>query len=245
MTPRRTEGAYPTQFDWAIYADATLAGLAQLIPIPFVDSLIEEYFRRRMPVAIARRNQRPIHAEAVQALNAGRWTWRTVGQGCLLLPFRLLLDFLLRFVRKIVYVLTIKKAVDALNIYWQRAFLLDHMIRMGHLREPAQIVTAVGAMEQVLAQANKSPLRQLARQLIYAPLRIARAVWRVWRGRSDQTLEQTRSQMARAWGSFGNYFAALAQRYDETYLSMTAATTAAMTAEKMPPIERNTPVASS
>ena len=54
-----------TDFDWLVYADATFAGLAILIPFPFVDSLLEEYFRRRMARDIARRRGRTL-SPAVQ-----------------------------------------------------------------------------------------------------------------------------------------------------------------------------------
>lgn len=220
--PATPAGAAPTQFDWAIYADATLAGLAQLIPIPFVDSLVEDYFRGRMPGAIARRNHIPLHPAAVAALNASRWSWGGFWQNVLLWPFRLILDFLLRFVRKIVYFLTIKKAVDALNLYWQRAFLLNYIIRQGHLSDPARLHAAIEAMEVVLADAKESPLRRLARQLLSAPRRAARGVWHAWRGQPDPVLEETRSLMARTWSSFGGYFSALAHRYDEAYAAKLA-----------------------
>jgi hypothetical protein len=42
----------PAAFDWEVYANATFAGLAVLIPIPLVDWVFEEVFRRRMPAAI-------------------------------------------------------------------------------------------------------------------------------------------------------------------------------------------------
>lgn len=215
MPENRSDRAYATQFDWAIYADATLAGLAPLIPLPFVDSLVEDYFHDRMPVAIAQRHNAPLPPEVVRAVNGTRWG--RMGRRILLWPLRFLRDLLLRFARKILYFLSIKKAIDALNLYWQRAFLLDHMIRMGHLHDPARRDTAIAAMEQVLAEAKKSPLRRLARQLLTAPLRLARSVWRTWRGHPDQRLDETRSRMARTWDSFGDYFTALTQRYDAAY----------------------------
>ena len=217
MTVERSEKSFSTDFDWAIYADATLAGLAQLIPIPLLDALVEDYFRKRMPVAIAQRHGYAIRPEAVRAINTSANGWRDTLQGCLLWPLRLLLDFLLGLVRKIIYFLTIKKAVDALNYYWQRAFLLDHMIRTGYVDDPEQMQRAVLALEQVLGQAKVSPLRRLARQLILAPFQMVRSVWRAWQSQEDTTLVETKSLMARTWASFGDYFVALAQRYDQTY----------------------------
>ena len=43
-----------TSFDWAMYADATYAGLSALIPVIGVDWLFEQYFKRRIPSAIAK-----------------------------------------------------------------------------------------------------------------------------------------------------------------------------------------------
>ncbi|HMR66443.1 MAG TPA: hypothetical protein PKE64_20720, partial [Anaerolineae bacterium] len=55
----RSASPVATDFDWGVYADATMAGLAVLVPIPILDWLLEEIFRRRMPQAIARqRGQR-------------------------------------------------------------------------------------------------------------------------------------------------------------------------------------------
>jgi hypothetical protein len=222
MTAKRAEKPYSTDFDWAIYADATLAGLSVLIPIPFLDSLVEGFFRRRMPLSIAQRHAYPISPHAVSAINADPGGWGTRIQGCLLWPFQFLLNFLLKLVRKIVYFLTVKKAVDALNDYWQRAFLLDHMIRMGYIDDPEQTEVAVLALNRVLAQASTSPLRRLAQQLILAPFRMARAAWRAWRGHEDETLTETKSLMARTWASFGDYFVTLVQRYDQTFQAIAA-----------------------
>jgi hypothetical protein len=222
MTEENAGKPYSTDFDWAIYADATLAGLSVLIPIPLLDSLVEGFFRNRMAVTIAQRHDYPISPTAVRTINARTSGWGSFVQGCLLWPFRFVLDLLLKLVRKIVYFLTVKKAVDALNYYWQRAFLLDHMVRMGYVDDPEQTQAAVVALEQVLAQASASPLRRLARQLIFAPFRMARSAWRAWRGREDATLAEAKSLMARTWASFGDYFVALAQRYDQTIQTIRA-----------------------
>src|SRR3712207_1635145 len=104
-----------TNFDWARYADATLAGLSVLIPIPFLDTAFERFFRRRMPTAIARSRGRvlpsPIEAEL-------RPTSRNVLRACLTLPLTVTVGLVQRLSRKLLYFLTIKAATDALSQYW-------------------------------------------------------------------------------------------------------------------------------
>jgi hypothetical protein len=206
-----------TNFDWAIYADATLAGLAVLIPLPLVDAVFESFFRRRMPATIARRRQRPLAPAALQAINSSGNEWSTLAYGCLLWPLRFLFELLLQLTRKLLYFMTIKRAVDALNYYWQRAFLLDYMLQQGHLDDTSQIDKALLALEATLAQSTVSPLRQLARQIIWGPVRLLHMLWRARQGQEDTTLDTTRSTMARVWGHFDNYLLGLTQRYATHY----------------------------
>ena len=77
----------PTDFDWLIYADATFAGLSLLLPIPFVDGLIETYFRRRMPGDIARRRGRALPMQSIRLANRQRGA---LWPGCLLWPVQAL-----------------------------------------------------------------------------------------------------------------------------------------------------------
>ena len=100
------------KFDWAVYADATFAGLAILIPIPLLDVFVEWLFRRRMPQAIAKRNGRKLSRPIVFHLNnrPGKW-W-----GCFLWPIALTLLLLKRLFRTILYFLTIKEATDNLSL---------------------------------------------------------------------------------------------------------------------------------
>jgi len=85
------------KFDWAIYADATLAGLAILIPIPLLDLLFEWIFKRRMPQAIAKRNGRTLSPETIRQLNRSSFSCL----GCLLWPLELVWLLLKRTYRTI------------------------------------------------------------------------------------------------------------------------------------------------
>lgn len=203
-----------TSFDWAVYADATFAGLSLLIPIPLLDLAFEEYFRRRMIKTIARRRHYRLPPPVVAEINRGK---RDCLQSCLAWPFILLYQFLKQLSRKVLYFLTIKEAVDQLNYYWHRAFLLNHIMLMEYLNDVDSAVTARAALDETLDNIAASPLRQLAQQVVSIPSRVLRTLRRVRRGREDESVAETKSLMARTWDNFGDYLEALAAQYEETY----------------------------
>ncbi len=212
-----------TQFDWLIYADATFAGLSLLIPIPLLDVAFEWFFRRRMAQTIARRNGRSLPAPIIAEINRDPDAW---WQGCLTAPFKLLRLFLKRLSRKLLYFLTIKEAADQLSYYWHRAFLLNHMLRRGDLDSAETAVPALHAMHHVLKKHVSSPLSQLATQILEGVSHILRTTIRwVRRGREDEVVQNTRQTMADNWRDFADYFAALAQQYEQI-VRTTATTTA-------------------
>ncbi len=203
-----------TPFDWLIYADATFAGLSVLIPVPLLDLASEWFFKRRIPKSIARRNGRSLPPVVLAEINQNR-----IGclESCLTWPFLLVFLFVKRLSRKILYFLTIKEATDQLSYYWHRAFLLDYMMRSGYLEREGKTAVAAIALDQVLTTTTTSPLTQLAQQTIAGTRHIWRTLRRVRRGNEDEVVNETRSLMARTWDSFGDYFAEIAARYDQTY----------------------------
>ena len=210
MTDETT--AREEKFDWAIYADATLAGLAILIPIPLLDVLFEWLFKRRMPQTIAKRNGRILSPETVRQLNRSNVSCL----GCLLWPLELVWLLLKRTYRTILYFLTIKDATDNLSYYWHRAYLLDLIMQRGDLDGVEESALAAEALHQVLNNLTTSPLTQLAQQVVANVRHILRTSWR-WlrRKQEDETMTSTRSQMANAWRDLSGYFAEVAQRYEQ------------------------------
>lgn len=202
-----------TNFDWSMYADATLAGLSVLIPIPFLDSVFETFFRRRMPTAIARSRGRVLPASIRAELQPAS---RSVVHACLALPLTLTIGLVQRVSRKLLYFLTVKEATETLSQYWHRAFLLDYMLAAGHVETEASAHIAAQAMEQVLATTS-SPLTQLARQVIAQTRHIWQTLRGARRGHDDDVIEQTRAQLEQRWGDFAGYFEAVAARYDHHY----------------------------
>jgi len=204
-------------FRWAIYADATLAGLSVLIPLPFVDSLFENFFRRRMIKSIAQRNEARLNPELIALLNHTPRDFWSGMRSCLLWPLRFTVELLLSLSRKILYFLSVKKAIDALNFYWQRAYLLNYMIREGHLQSNQDPASAVGAMERVLREHGTSPLNRLAAEVVRRPHRLVRALWHAKQGKEDQKIVETRQTMRQQWHDYDTYFRRLQERYEELY----------------------------
>ncbi len=203
-----------TSFDWAIYADATLAGLALLIPIPLLDVFLEWLFKRRIPRSVAKRNGRELDPYTNHYLNSQPFSC----VGCLLWPFTLTLLFLKRLYRTIFYFLTIKEASDKLSLYWHRAFLIDFIVRRGDADEEKTAKVAALAMVDVLGKRTTSPLNTLAKQVIGSTHHALRTIWR-WRRRhqADDDLQTARNEMAQGWERFASYLEEVAADYVTTF----------------------------
>lgn len=204
--------ARTTDFDWSRYADATLAGLSVLIPIPFVDDAFESFFRKRIPGAVASSRGRPISGEVRAVLeeeDAGRG-------GCATLPARMVIGLFKRLSRKLLYFLTVKQATDRLSYYWYRAFLMDHMLASGHLDSPDTARVAHQAMEELLAS-TAGPLPRLAQQMVTQMRNVWPALRRARRGEEPDEVRQTRNQLERRWSEFAEHLNGVAARYNEVY----------------------------
>ena len=203
-----------TEFEWRIYADATFAGLAVLIPIIGLDWAFEEFFRRRMVVSIAKYRGYNLAPFASQSLNTSD---STCLQSCLMLPIILTYGLLKKLSRKILYFLTIKEATDKLSYYWHRAFLIDYMLLVGHLETEDSVLVARQAMDEVLENTITSPLHQLARRVIGSAKHILRTLRRAQKGIEDEVVQQNRSIMVEHWGNFETYLVELATTYHQHY----------------------------
>jgi hypothetical protein len=212
-----------TEFDWAIYVDATLAGISILIPVPLVDVFFEWFFKRRMPAAIAKRNGRTFSRTTRSYLNAEPFSL----VGCLFWPVSLLLLLLKRIYRTILYFLTVKEASDKLSLYWHRAFLIDLMIRRGDLDNPESAKVAALAMHDILSKITTSPLHQLSLRVVHNMHHVLRTIW-YWRrrGKADADLQQLRKEMEISWERFATYLDEVGKQYAHTYDRFMAANVA-------------------
>lgn len=209
-----------TDFDWIIYADGTFAGLSILLPFPFVDSWLEDYFRRRMPRDIARRRGRVLSRAAIRAVNRTRGDG--ILKGCLMWPVEQVVYLIRNMYRTLVYFFTIVDATDKLSHYWHRSFLLDYMISRGHLDTVESAAAAGEAMRRILATTQTSPIRNLAEEIIdFAAGHVRgliRSVFRFLR-RQEETAEfkRKRQTIAARWAEFHDYFVELAGNYEKSY----------------------------
>lgn len=209
-----------TSFDWVIYADATLAGLSVLIPIPLVDLLFETIFKRRMLGTIAKRNGLELDPRNGRI---ARREDNSIWPGCLLWPVYLTFELLKRLYRTVLYFLTIKASSDQLSLQWHRAFLFDYMIRRGDLDTPESAEIAAQAMALVLNENPTSPLIQLAQQITKHISNVLRAAWRfLRREREDEIIVNTRQEMEQSWGQFSGYLLKLGEAYDRAFAQLDA-----------------------
>jgi hypothetical protein len=202
-----------TDFDWGVYDTPTLAGLAPLIPIPLVDWVFEEYFRRRIPRSIARHRGVELPPETIRELNRGEGC----ASACLTLPIEIIVELIKRTLKKIFYFLSVKTATDRISRYWHRAFLIDCSIRQGHLADAESARIAREAMDRALDETSTSPMLGVARRVVSNTKHAFRALRRARRGEEDAEIEEKRSIIGRHWDEFQDHLTDLAAQYDTYY----------------------------
>jgi len=204
------------EFEWRVFSDATCAGLTALIPIPGIDLLFEAYFRRRMPRVITRARGVELHPTVVFRL--GQSNARLLSaSGCVAVPVALTRSILKRIWRKLVYVLAIADTAEQLSVYWHRAFLIDHVVRRGHLLSPSEVGTALEAFVVALDQVDTSPLKGLARQVMSSVSGVFRLLLRARRTSSETATEGQESVFRADWARVERVLAPVATRYDQRF----------------------------
>jgi Mg2+ and Co2+ transporter CorA len=204
-----------TDFDWNVYKTPTLAGLSPLIPIPLVDWVFEEYFRRQTPRSIAQHHGKALPPEAARALNQDQGCLAA----CLSLPVVLLVELIKRTLKKLLYFLSIKTASDRISHYWHRAFLIDCMILQDHLTDATSARIARQAMDRALEETSTSPMLSVARRIVSNTKHVYRMLIKARRGEEDKEVKEKRDIIRRHWDDFQDHLATLASRYN-TYYAM-------------------------
>lgn len=219
----RPVGEPQTDFILPVYFDATLAGLAVLIPLPFVDAIIERYFSRRMVRDIAAYNHKTVSNTTILILNRRESNWLA---GCLMLPVRLITYLLKDLLRTLLYALTVADAAERLGQYWHRAFLTNYAMQQGHLEPPAHPQVAAAAIQATIDGVTASPLLQLAQEIVAqgrARFTNVLTFVRLARRKGDQAqVEATAKRIATAWSNYSGYWLSVAARYDAIYASLLA-----------------------
>ena len=197
----RRVGRGPTanpKFEWAVYADATCAGLSVLIPLPLIDLVFETIFRRRIPGKIAKVRESEI-APATRIRLARPVNGSLAQAGCIAVPLMVGRYILRRLWRKIIYIFAVKDATAALTEYWHRAYLIDHMVRAGHLAPGVDTGLAVRVFRQVLQEIDPSPLTGLARQTVANARHVLRLMVRARRLGAAEVTKSIGEMMSSQW----------------------------------------------
>ncbi|MBZ0111741.1 MAG: hypothetical protein K8J08_04705 [Thermoanaerobaculia bacterium] len=113
--------------------ESLLGGLCPLIPIPFVDDLALSWTRRRLISRIAARHQ--------VSLTPTR-TRRLAGRGgsfsCLMLLVKIVIYPLRKILRKLLYFLSIKDAVDTFSLLFHQGYLFERALELTIPPEPSR-----------------------------------------------------------------------------------------------------------
>jgi hypothetical protein len=103
---------------------AVLVGLTPLIPVPLLDDLVKNYFRRRMVRSLAAAAGRTLDEKELDALASE--AERGCLSGCL---FTVLIYPVKAIFRKVFYFLEIKRAVDLASRTYHFGYVISHALR--------------------------------------------------------------------------------------------------------------------
>jgi len=108
---------------------SVLVGLSPLVPVPFVDDWLKNYFRRRMVKSLASSHNQILSNDALKALVEEK------GGGCLLGCLGAVIIYPLKKIfRKFFYFLEWKRAVDLTSHTYHYGYVVDYALREGYLK---------------------------------------------------------------------------------------------------------------
>ena len=140
-----------------ILSHAVLSGLALLIPIPFVDDMVVDYFRRRLVRRLGEEHGITLADADVRALSDDPSTGCL--PGCL---GSVLLYPLKKILRNIFFFLELKRVGDLVSTTYHRGLMLDWVLAEGRLG-PKSAVEVRAAMDAVLAETPVGPVQYAVR----------------------------------------------------------------------------------
>jgi len=177
--PEPAAGPAPPWFR-AVVSDSLLGALCPLLPVPIVDDIALARMRRRMVERLASRWGVTLTPGQLAWLAGGGRPFsvpRFLGKA-LIYPFKELL-------RKILYFLAIKDAVDTFSLLFHQGYLLHAALAKGFLRGPspddAHVWAVTTAVHGTLTATDTRPLRQLLLGVLRNSRRLVRAAVR-WLG---------------------------------------------------------------
>ena len=187
-----------------------------LIPLPLVDLVFETIFRRRIPGKIAKVRESEV-APATRIQLARQVNDPLSWSGCLAMPFMVVRYVLRRLWRKIIYIFAVKDATTALTEYWHRAFLIDHMVRAGHLAPDVDTDLAIRVYRQVLREIDPSPLTGLARQMVANARNVLRVLARARRLGAAEVTKSFGEVFSSHWKVASESLVTTSRRYNARY----------------------------
>jgi hypothetical protein len=136
---------------------SVLVGLTPLIPIPVLDDLVKGFFYRKLVQSLAAAHQLSLSPEEISALSEERS--KGCLYGCLFGTFEFLIK---RLVRKIIFILEWRRAIDLVTHTYYMGHLLDYAFEQGWYTSGGveQATRLREAIEQTRAGANTNLVKR-------------------------------------------------------------------------------------
>ncbi len=168
-----------------------LTGLCPLIPVPLLDDYARDLLRKRLVARLAAAAGTTMTDAGIKILACGYQPAGASGctRGCLhavlVRPMVFLATVIFRKVmRKVLFFLTIRDAVDTFSRTFHQAYLLRHALTLGLLREPAlagttesrpdpRLLEIRAAVDAVVRSTDTRPVTSLARSVFAGSRRLA------------------------------------------------------------------------
>ncbi|MFO0547815.1 MAG: hypothetical protein U0271_05480 [Polyangiaceae bacterium] len=150
--PRRTPD---DETQTVLLVHAVLVGLTPLIPIPILDDAVKGYVERRVVLELGKKHGVLLGADVVSALvdDPSGSVLSALAQGAIQYPLKLLL-------RKLFFVLEVKRASDAASLAYHRGYLVERALALKLLEPlgPYRSPMVRSAIDWACQNARISPL---------------------------------------------------------------------------------------
>jgi hypothetical protein len=152
MAPSDTAPPAPPLSQLLIARYALLVALCALIPLPIVDSMVENYLRRRMARKIAERHGQELAPDALSTLADAP------SGGCVGCLFAILWWPVKKLLKTLSVVFQVKGITDTMSEVVHRGLLLEEAFRAGWL--PGDAAKVRLSMDKALASVDTRPLER-------------------------------------------------------------------------------------
>ncbi len=144
-----------------ILTHAVLVGLTPLIPIPVLDGMVKAFFSRKLVRSLAVAHGISLSANEINILAKAR------GYGCLSGCLFGTAEFLVKsFVRKLIFVLEWRRAIDLVTRTYYVGYLLDYTFRQGWYTPGDK--TNAARLQSAIAQAYGGANTGLVKNIVRA-----------------------------------------------------------------------------